>query len=269
MLSTLPGTAPVTMVMPQTGQLLMNVLNWGLVAIMAVLALNYWRRKDSPIGLFFLAGGALTTLNEPIVDVLGKCWFPAINAWVLFTAWGVSIPVHMLPVYTWYVGGQALIAYRIYEKSISIRGVFALYAAFAIVNIVLEMPGLNTPQPMYSYFGNQPLVIAKFPLWWTFVNALMPMMMAGIVFRLDSVLQGWRKLLAVPLAWMTAAATNGAIAAPVWIALNLQSSSLLFTTIAAFASLCMGLMVCYGLALMVASNAAPLRSRRDALMAMP
>ncbi len=248
-------SAPVNMVMPAAAQLWMNCLSWGLVAVMLVLAISYWRTKGSPIGIFFLAGGALTCLNEPIVDVLGKCWFPAIGSWVLFTAWGVSIPVHMVPVYAWYVGGQALIAYRIYEKGISARGVFLLYAAFAIVNIVLEVPGLNTPQPMYSYFGNQPLVIAKFPLWWTFVNALMPMMMAGIVFSLRAVLQGWRLLLVVPLAWMTAAATNGAVAAPVWVALNLQSSSMVLTTVAAFVSLGMGLMVCYGLTLLVATNA--------------
>jgi hypothetical protein len=265
--STLPAAAPVDMVMPQAAQLWMNYLNWGMVGIMLLLALNYWRRQGTPVGVFFLIGGALTTLNEPIVDVLGKCWFPAIGAWVILSAWGVSIPAHMLPVYTWYVGGQALIAYRIYGRGISMRGVFLLYAAFAVVNVALEMPGLNLAQPMYSYFGNQPLVIEKFPLWWTFVNALMPMMMAGIVFRLHAVLRGWRQLLAIPLAWMSASATNGAISAPVWLALNLQYSSMGITLCAAIISLGLGLMVCYGLALMVGRDAPPLPSRHDRLAA--
>ncbi len=256
MFSTLPPTAPVEMAMPQQAQLWMNGISWALVAIMLVLALIYWRRAGTPIGIFFLAGGALTTLNEPIVDVLGKCWFPAIGAWVLIKAWNFTIPLHMLPIYAWYVGGQAFVAYRVFKNGISSRGVFGLYLLFAIINIALEVPGLNMPQPMYSYFGEQPFVIAKFPLWWTFVNALMPLTIAGLVYRLGDILNGWRMLLIIPLCWMTAAATNGAIAAPVWVAINLQSGSLAISTAAGFVSLGLGLMVCFGVSLLVSRDSA-------------
>src|SRR5579859_4627115 len=164
----LPMTAPVEMVMPQAPQLWMNILNWGLVAVVLVVALNHWRKRGSAIGIWLVLGGALTTLNEPIVDVLGKCWFPAIGSQVLLKAWGVSIPIYMVPVYAWYVGGQAFLAYHLYEKGLSRRGLFGLYAAFAVVNMFLEIPGLNLPVPMYSYYGNQPLLLFRFPLWWIF-----------------------------------------------------------------------------------------------------
>jgi len=255
MLATLPLTAPIDMVMPAAAQLWMAILNWSLVGVMAIVALQFWRQSGSPIGLFFIGGGALTSFNEPIVDILGKCWFPAIGTHPLLVAWGVKVPSYMPAVYAWYVGGQALIAYRIFRRSISTRGVFLLYAAFAAVNVGLEVPGLNLGQPMYSYFGNQPFVIAKFPLWWTFVNALMPLVMASVALAAANALAGWRQILVVPLSWMLAAATNGAVAAPVWVALNMKNSTPALTSAAGIVSLGMGLLVCYGLTLLVAKDA--------------
>lgn len=263
----LPMTAPVDMVMPQAAQLWMSILNWALVAVVLVVALNHWRKQGSAIGVWLMLGGALTTLNEPIVDVLGKCWFPAIGADVLIKAWGVSIPAYMVPVYAWYVGGQAFIAYRMYEKGISRRGLFGLYGTFAVVNMFLEIPGINLPVPLYSYYGNQPLLLFHFPLWWIFCNALMPMMIAGVAYRAAPLLQGARRALLVPLAWMTAGATNALVGAPVWLALNLDNSSLLLTHLAAAFSFGMGLLVCSGLALAVA-EAGPAPSRSRAVLAL-
>jgi hypothetical protein len=267
MISTLPLVAPVGMVMPAAAQFWMTTINWALVAVMAIVALKFWRNSGSPIGLLFLAGGALTSLDEPIVDVLGKCWFPAIGSESFLTAWGVTIPSYMPAVYAWYVGGQTLIAYLIFRRGIASRGVFVLYGAFAIVNIALEMPGLNLPRPMYTYFGNQPFVIAKFPLWWTFVNALMPLTVAGIAFRLTAVLTGWRQIVVVPLCWMIACATNGAIAAPVWVALNTNASTLALTSAAGVVSLGMGLLVCYGVSLLVAEDSATARQPASTVFA--
>lgn len=255
MVSTLPLVAPVGMVMPAAAQFWMTVINWSLVAIMAVVAVKFWRESGSPIGLLFLAGGALTSLDEPIVDVLGKCWFPAIGSHSFLSAWGLTIPSYMPAVYSWYVGGQTLIAYWLFGRGITRRGVFLLYAGFAVVNIALEMPGLNLVHPMYSYFGHQPFVIARFPLWWTFVNAMMPLTVAGLAFRLAAVLTGWRQIVIVPLCWMTACATNGAIGAPVWVALNLRNSTPVVTSAAALVSLGMGLLVGYGVSLLVAEKA--------------
>lgn len=248
MTSTLPATAPVDMVMPALAQTWMGYLNWSLVLVVLFFALRYWKSSGSPVGVLFLLGGALATLNEPIVDVLGKVWFPAVGAEVLITAWGVSIPTYMVPVYAWYVGGQAFLAYRLYERGLTTKQMFRLYAAFAAVNVLLEVPGLQIP--MYSYYGNQPFVVLGFPLWWTFVNALMPMTMAALVFRLDPVLRGPRRLLVIPMTWMAAAAVNGMVAAPVWVALNAEGGTLALTHAAAVVSLFLGLMLCYGLSLM-------------------
>ncbi|WP_454648722.1 hypothetical protein [Bradyrhizobium liaoningense] len=257
--SPLPMTAPVDMVMPQAAQLWTHIVAWALVAVVLTLALRHWRRGGTAIGIWLVLGGALTTLNEPIVDVLGKCWFAAIGSNVLFKAWGFSIPSYLVPIYACYVGGQAFLAYRLYEKGISRRGLFGLYATFAVVGMFMELSQLILPMPTYSYYGNQPLVLFGFPLWWTFCNALMPMLIAGVAFAAAPALRGARQALLVPLGWMAALAAN-VVAAPIWIALNLDNSSLLLTHLAAVVSLGMGLLVCSGLALAVAQSG-PLPSR--------
>jgi len=256
MLSSLPATAPVDLVMPQDAQLWMNVISWGLVAVVLVFALQYWRKHGSSIGIWLLLGGALVTLNEPIVDVLGKVWFPAIGSWVVVKAWGVSIPVHMVPVYAWFVGGQAFLTYTFYRKGITQRGVFTLFAIYAVVDIFLEVPGLYLlKDPMYAYYGDHPLVFMKFPLWWCFCNGLMPMMIAAVVFKFDAALQGIRRVLVIPLCWMVACATNALTVAPIWLALNAEGGSMELSLLAAAVSFGMTLMVCYGLSLTVAKDA--------------
>ncbi len=118
------------------------------------------------------------------------------------------------------------------------------------------------------YYGNQPLLLLfRFPVWWIFCNALMPMMIAAVVFRGESLLRGARRVFIVPLTWMTAAATNGLIAAPVWVALNAESSSMAWTYLAAAVSFGMGLMVCYGLSVAVGSDARQVLSRREMAVA--
>lgn len=210
------------------------------------------------MGFLFLLGGLLCTLNEPIVDALGKCWFPAVGSDVFIKAWGVSVPMFALPVYFWYMGGQAFLAYRLFERGVNTRGVFSLYVLGAVTNMCLEIPALQFD--LYTYYGNQPFVLAKFPMWWVFVNALMPMMMAAVIYRLEFLLIGVRRLLVIPLVWMLGAATNGLVGAPVWVALNSDASALV-THLAALCSLGMGLMTCYGISLLVAKDA---RSRTSA-----
>lgn len=255
-MQSIPATAPVDMVMPQTPQLVINIISWAIVAVFLVMAIKHYRREGSSIGIWFLLGGAFSVFNEPIVDVLGKCWFPAIDSWVLFSAWGVSIPHHMVPVYIWFVGGQAFLYYRLFQKGVTRRRVFELYAMTAVVNVFLEVPGLQLD--MYSYHGNQPFVFMKFPLWWTFCNSLMPLLLAALVYRIDYLLTGVRRVLLVPLTWMVAAASNGLIAAPIWVALNAEGSTMLLTHIAAVFSFGLSLMVCYGVTLLAAKEGAPI-----------
>lgn len=244
---------PVDMVMPFMPQMIFGFGNVVPIAIALFFCFRYLRSHGSAFGFLFLAAGALTVFNEPVVDVLGLCWFPRHGTWPLFEAWGVKIPWWMLPVYTWYVGGQAFYVYRRFEDGITTRGLFRLYLTFAVVNALLETPGLWLG--VYAYYGEQPFQFLKFPYWWAIVNALMPMTTAALVFRLRPLLTGMRQFAIVPMGLMAAALTNGAAAVPVWVALN-SGAGPVVTHLAALASLGMGLMFAYGLCQLVATDAA-------------
>lgn len=249
----LPAERIPDMVMPAFFQQWFFIVMCVPVLVALVFALRYWRRTGSPLGVLFLLGGAWTYFNEPIVDVLGKCWHPPIGNWVFMVIFDVHLPMFGIPVYMWYMGGQAFLSFRQMENGIRMRGLLALYAFGWITDVAFETVAVNIG--VYTYYGaTQPLVFFGFPLWWPFVNALMPMMMAAVVLRLRPLLTGVRCLLVIPLMWMLGAAVNGLVGAPMWVALH-TDVGLGATHLAALMTIGLGLMVCYGIGLLVARDA--------------
>jgi hypothetical protein len=251
---------PMEMVMPAMPQTIFIVANLAVCGAAFVYAEYYRRRSGSAVGFLLLLAGAATVINEPVVDVLGLCWFADRGSIGLFTAWGVTIPIFMLPVYSWYVGGQALVAYIAIRSGVTTQRLFRLYAIFAAVNVALELPGLN--MGIYAYYGTQPFEAFGFPFWWPVCNALMPIVMATLVYGLLPYLSGVRGIWLVLLGPMAAGMTNGAIAIPVWVALN-SGAPLWGTTLAALVSACLGLTLAFLVTRIVAVDAHPARSRPE------
>jgi hypothetical protein len=243
---------PVDMVMPQGAQQFFLIANT-VVCVIALLFAERMRRKTgAPTGYLLLLAGAAAVVNEPVVDILGLCWFAANGAIPLFKAWGVTIPLFMLPVYCWYVGGQSLIAFGAVSRGATTAQLFRLYAAFALVNVALEVPGLSLG--IYAYYGNQPFQFLGFPFWWPICNALMPIVMAAIAFRLRPHLKGAGVLLLILVGPMAAGLTNGAIAIPVWVALN-SGMPPWGASLAGLVSLTLGMMLAFLVTRLVASDA--------------
>jgi hypothetical protein len=243
---------PADMMMPHGPQMAFIIGNVLVCMIAAIAAERYRRRTGSVVGFLLLLAGAAAVVNEPVVDILGLCWFAANGASPLFKAWGATIPAFMLPVYCWYVGGQALVAYAAIERGVTTTQLFQLYGLFAVVNVLLEVPGLNLG--IYAYYGRQPFRLLQFPLWWPICNALMPIVIAALVFQLLPYLTGVRCLLITLLGPMAAGMTNGAIAIPVWVALN-SGAPLWGTSLAAVISLCLGLTLAFLVTRIVAVDA--------------
>ncbi len=235
--------------MPQTAQWIFLSANTLVCVGAFVYAERYRRRTGSAVGFLLLLAGAATVINEPVVDVLGLCWFAKQGSIGLLTAWGVTIPAFMLPVYCWYVGGQSLLAFAAMQAGMSTGRVYRLYGIFALVNVALELPGLN--MGIYAYYGNQPFEVFGFPLWWPICNALMPIVMAALVHVLLPSLRGFSSLLVILLGPMAAGMTNGAIGIPVWVALN-SSAPAWVGYCAAVISLILGLTLAFLLTRVVA-----------------
>jgi hypothetical protein len=185
-----------------------------------LVAFRELRRGRGPIFLWCLLGGFIACLWEPIVDVLGQCWLPTRGQhWEAFTLLNRQIPLMMPFVYSWFVGGQAYLFYRLFTRGTTRRQLFQLWGAVFLVNIALETPGILTN--VYTYYGKQPFDIWGFPLWWGFVNPLMPMIAAALIFKLRP------HLTALPLAVATImivpcadGVANAFAAWPVIVALN-------------------------------------------------
>jgi hypothetical protein len=186
--------------------------------VLFFVAVRMWRRDHTPVPLLFMLGGALCILFEPVVDVLGMCWFPRINQWVGLEVFGRPIPLFMWPVYSWFVGGQAFLFWRAFQRGMTRDRLWRWWLILMGINVALESPGIL--MHVYRYYGAQPLNPWGLPLWWLAVNATMPIVAAFIVHKLFTHLTGARLLLIVALVPMADGATNGAIAWPVWTALN-------------------------------------------------
>jgi hypothetical protein len=190
-----------------------------VAAGMLLYAAREARRTRSPLFLCFLLGGAISVLWEPLVDVLGQCYLPAKGQWHAFTEIGRPIPLMMPFVYCWFVGGQGYLFYRIFKRGIDARRLFWLWGMVALVNVALETPGLVAD--VYTYYGRQPLDIWGFPLWWAFVNPLMPMIAGATVYRLMAHLRTrWALAAVIAIVPMADGAANAAAGWPVVVALN-------------------------------------------------
>jgi hypothetical protein len=191
-----------------------------LCGVAFLFAFRELYRGRGPVFIWFLLGGFIACLWEPIVDVLGQCWLPTRGQhWEAFTLLGRHIPLMMPFVYSWFVGGQAYLFYRLFTRGTTRRRMFELWALVFLVNIALETPGILTN--VYTYYGKQPFDIWGFPLWWGFVNPLMPMIAATLVFRLKPYMTAVPLAIATVLVVPSADGVANAFAAwPVIAALN-------------------------------------------------
>jgi hypothetical protein len=233
-----------------------------------LLAFRELRRGKGPIFLWCLLGGFVAVLWEPIVDVLGQCWLPSRGQhWEAFTLLNRHIPLMMPFVYSWFVGGQAYLFYTLFQKGIDRRRLFQLWGLVFLVNICLESPGILTN--VYTYYGKQPMDIWGFPLWWGFVNPLMPMIAAVLIFRLKPYLNAWQLAVATIFILPCADGVANAFAAwPVIAALN-TDGGYVGTWIASFITLGLAAFVVWIISLLVAQPApasaavAPTASSRE------
>lgn len=216
-LSTIPQP-PTGLEMNATGQTIFTIgvtIPW---IVLVVLGVRYLLRDRSPALLLFLVGGAICIVMEPVVDVLGMCYFPRINQWVGIETFDRPIPLFMWPVYSWFVGGQAYIFWRLFQRGMNRSQLWKVWLTVMGVNVVLETPGLL--MDVYTYYGPQPFNLWGLPLWWPPVNSTMPIVAAFLIHKMTPYLTGARILAVIPFMPMADGLANGALAWPVWTALN-------------------------------------------------
>jgi hypothetical protein len=209
--------AMLDLVMPGS-QVMFTYAGYGFCVVTLLVVISYSQRRRALLPLALLAGGGTLVLSEPIVDVLGKCWFPEVQQWSAFNALGRSIPQFLVTSYIWYVGGLGVYVFVRLKRGASIREIWLTYLVISLMDFFLEYPVNH--MGMQVYYGRQPFVLLEMPMWFPVVNALMPILSGAAAFALESHLTGAKGLLGVVIPPIAGGAANGGCAWPVWVALN-------------------------------------------------
>lgn len=212
-MSALPGP-PYDAVMPVVEQRIMVGLMVPAVVAAVCFALRSWRQDRDAVPALCLAGGGICVFLEPIIDVLGQCWYPSHGqqATVLDTL-GRPIPWWALLGYLMYMGGGTLVV----ERAVRAHGpavVWRLLPAIALFELVFEYWAVQTGT--YVYYGRQPLTLFDFPLWWVFVNTSVPLVAGLLVARCRPLLRGRAALSLLLLLPTIDAAENFSSSWPTW-----------------------------------------------------
>jgi hypothetical protein len=204
----------------QVAQLVFTVGQIPPMLICFYLAYRYCKAYGTWLPWLILLGGLLMSTIEPIVDKNGLVWFPVDGQWSAFSDYGVTLPIWLVLGYVWFFGGRAMYIWHCLEQG---RGtdrsfMFKNWGIIVLIDVVLENVGLYLG--VFLYYGNQPLQIGKFPLWWAAINSATPIILGAAVFVLRPRLSGWRMLLVIPLAPAVCAGANAAVGWITWDALN-------------------------------------------------
>lgn len=191
------------------------------VILVVALTLRRWLPGEPVLAVACLVGGGLASFIEPMVDHLGLVWFAPEGMWEMFRTFGRPMPWFILPCYVWYIGGQAILTLHLLRRGLSRRGLFALYGAYMLTNVAMEIPAIAAG--IYAYYGPQPFEVAGLPVWFQFINASSPIVAAAVIHRIGA-RRGWHPLMAMAVVPCSHVLANAVAAWPTWSALNSTSS---------------------------------------------
>jgi hypothetical protein len=184
------------LVMPEGAQTVATVSVAAVAVVVLAVVTVHSLRHRTPLYLLVLLGGAIASLNEPMVDLLGGCLHPQAGGWTVFSTFDRPIPVWVVIAYGLFFGAVPL-AVRALMASGSprtrlLQGVAVIFAA----NLLIELPILAGG--VYVYYGPQPfLAFGLFPLHWLFINASAVAGIAVVLYRWPAAMHGRRALAVV------------------------------------------------------------------------
>lgn len=231
-------------------------------ALCALLyGLYYWRKTGKPIIVLMLMGGALCSMVEPFVNVVGAVWHPMVNQVTAFTLMGRGMPWFLVTGYIFYFGVLGSLTYLAFQKGVTTRQFWLWATVPMLVDVVMEE--LMLYWDLYYYYGEQPLIlINKLPLWWVPCNSLGEVLGVCLVLKAAPVLKGWRQLFIPILIPICDAVAYSAISLPSWWVVNTPVSPWV-TQLGGLATCGLALMVLYGLSKVIPTDS-PLARALDA-----
>ncbi len=260
---------PPDMVFPQTPQRVAEIVLWLVVAGLVVFAIRQWRRTGSSLALVMLVGGGLALFNEPLDDILGLVHHPRPGQHILFETMG-PIPHWGLPTYIIFFGGIAyLLLMELRKLVFTVRAFWIGITLTFVADLLIELPLLHFQLYRYFAYGDVPMSIRGFPVYWLFINTTGPILCAAILFAAPTYFRGWRAPLVVFLPLVTDTACSAAVGLPVYNALHTPHAGALVTWGGAIASCVIGLVILDALARWINAHTRALRHVGAATVAAP
>ncbi|MCX2930011.1 hypothetical protein ORI20_06990 [Mycobacterium sp. CVI_P3] len=234
----LPPTPDGT-VMPHTAQVITTAVMGVLVAAFLVYAICELVHRRSATLILLLIGGAISYLNEPIDDVLGLVWHPEAGQWTAIDTFS-RVPLWGLGIYIVFFGGMPYLILQNLRRGMSRAQLWRWVGMLVIIDIAVELPVLASG--IYQYFGDAPMQVGGFPVYWIFINAVGPLGLAVLLLAAEDRFTGWRMLYLPLLPMVCNAASSVAVGWPIYSALNAQAGPVV-TWGAAFLTIAIGLSV--------------------------
>jgi len=183
---------PLEMSTPDSAEQVVLTVLWTLVGAFVAGSVYLWWRTGKPTALLLTAGGAVCSLNESLVDVLGHCYFPA-DGWMAQEFFERPVPIWVVLGYVVFFGALVHVNAEVLKRRPSRTAMWIAIGAFWVANTLLELPILASD--LYLYYGEQPLEVGGFPLVWLTINSLGSFAAAVVVVRFEPYFTGARQLL--------------------------------------------------------------------------
>lgn len=214
-----------------TWQAIFTYASWAIALAMLGYALVLWRRQRTPFYTCAVLAAGVAAFAEPLYDVTFDLWFYDAHKdgspgamWTHFTAFGVVQPNWTHSGYIILYAAVALYAGRkMYDGTLSRRGLFVVWAIEILASTVFEMIG--TGVNVYTYYGPYVLRLWHYPLVIGVLEGTQTVLFTVLATQIwRRVRSGWG-LTALFVAFpMTMFGVNFGLGSPVIIALHLSPS---------------------------------------------
>jgi hypothetical protein len=236
-----------------------SVAHWliGICCLATLLALIFalrdWHKSKFPVLVLLIIGGAVTCLAEPFVDLLGACWHPIVGQNTLFELMDRPMPIWLMFAYIAYFGVLMMYLYRAFSSGATIRAMWLWFLVPVIADIVLEEFLMGLSDNLYIYYGNQPLRLHVFPIWWTQPNTMGIYLSAVAMTLLVPHLRGWRMALIPFSTILCYAAAAGVVSFPAVVVINSAFPDWI-TQLGGIACFLIAMLIVHGCTLLIASD---------------
>jgi hypothetical protein len=151
------------------------------------------KRRDTLPLMLWVGGFAAAFVAEPLLGHLGHLWWPRDYPGPSFTAFGARIPGMIPPVYAFYLGMLGYVGYRLMQRGLTTRQVWALWGALVGTDLALQIVAVNLKA--YKYYGQRPFHLAGLPLVGPVKNGTAYLLIGFLVWLLAPRLRGANRAL--------------------------------------------------------------------------